>query len=136
MIKVKYSCEGRIAKWRSFRTLGRARVFAQYWVGKNPEIGSTYALSRDGIGKIEVRGATLADLFSEAKVEPEVTPRQIEIYVVNALNRYFDGCAQAEAEIKAARETDPEGAYGPCAIVEDKPAADDIVPPVLPDARD
>lgn len=136
MIKVKYSSDGRTSKWRSFRTLGRARVFAQYWVGKNPDIGPTYAASRDGIGKIEVKGATLADLFSDANVEPEVSPREIEIYVVNTLNRYFNSRAGAEAEIKAAREADPEGAYGPHDIVEDKASADDIVPPVLPDARD
>ena len=68
VIKVKYSSvDGRGGKWRSFKTLGRARVFAQYWVGKNPEIGSTYAVSGDGIGKIEVMGATLADLFGDEK---------------------------------------------------------------------
>ena len=68
MIKIKYSSvDGRGSKWRSFKTLGRARVFAQYWVGKNPDIGSTCAVSGDGIGKIEVQGAKLADLFGDEK---------------------------------------------------------------------
>ena len=139
MIKVKYSSvDGRGGKWRSFKTLGRARVFAQYWVGKNPEIGSTCAVSGDGIGKIEVQGAKLADLFGdEKKAEldlPEVG--EVVIYVVNALNRYFTSRAEAEAKIKAAREADPEGARGLYDIVEDTATADDFVPPVLTDARD
>ena len=99
MIKVKYSSvDGRGGKWRSFKTLGRARVFAQYWVGKNPEIGSTVAASNDGIGKIEVMGATLADLFGDEKVEGEVSSEEVVIYVVKALNRYFNSRTEAEAE--------------------------------------
>ena len=131
VIKVKYSgVDGRGGKWRSFKTLGRAWVFAQYWVGKNPEIGSTYAVSNDGIGKIEVMGATLADLFGD------VPSDEVVIYVVNALNRHFNSRTEAEVEIKAAREADPEGARGPYDIVEDTATADDFVPPVLSDARD
>ena len=77
MIKVKYSSvDGRGGKWRSFKTLGRARAFAQYWVGKNPEIGSTYAVGGDGIGKIEVMGATLADLFRDERVQREMQPER------------------------------------------------------------
>ena len=61
MIKIKYSSvDGRGSKWRSFKTLGRARVFAQYWVGKNPDIGSTCAVSGDGIGLVRSEaGCTL-----------------------------------------------------------------------------
>jgi len=66
VIKVKYSSvDSRMGKWRSFKTLQRARKFAQFWIGENPEIGSTYAVSGDGIGKIEVKGATLAELFGK-----------------------------------------------------------------------
>ena len=138
MIKIKYSSvDGRGSKWRSFKTLGRARVFAQYWVGKNPDIGSTCAVSGDGIGKIEVQGAKLADLFGdEKKAEPDLPEvGEVEIYVVNALNRYFTSRAEAEAKIKEP-EADPEGARGPYDIVEDTATTDDSVPPVLPDARD
>ena len=39
-------------------------------VGKNPDIGSSYAVSFDGIGKIEaVTGVKLADLFGEETEE-------------------------------------------------------------------
>ena len=116
MIKVKYSSvDGRGGNWRSFKTLGRARVFAQYWVGKNPEIGSTCAVSGDGIGKIEVQGAKLADLFGDqTKAEPDLLEcGEVVIYVVNALNQCFTSRAEAEAKIKVAREADPEGARGP-----------------------
>lgn len=71
MIKVKYSSvDSRGGKWRSFKTLKRARVFAQHWIGTHPEIGSTYAVSGDGIGKIEAQGVALADLFGDEKVQP------------------------------------------------------------------
>src|SRR6185436_21124797 len=116
VIKVKYSSvDGRGGKWRSFKTLGRARVFAQYWVGKNPEIGSTCAVSGDGIGKIEVQGAKLADLFGDqTKAEPDLLEcGEVVICVVNALNQCFTSRAEAEAKIKVAREADAAGARGP-----------------------
>ena len=42
VIKLKYTSVdsyGR-GKWKTFKTLKCARKFAQYWVGKNPELGS------------------------------------------------------------------------------------------------
>jgi hypothetical protein len=74
MIKLKYSSvDSRKGKWRSFKTIRGARKFAQYWIGKHPEIGSSYAVSSDGIGKIEAQGVKLADLFGDPKpaAEPE-----------------------------------------------------------------
>ena len=68
MIKLKYSSvDSRGGKWRSFKTLPRARAFAQHWVGKYPEIGANYAVSGDGIGKIEAKGIALKDLFGDPK---------------------------------------------------------------------
>lgn len=67
MIKVKYisvDSYGR-GKWKTFKTLKGARKFAQYWVGKHPELGSTYAVSGDGVGKIVAEGVALKDLFGE-----------------------------------------------------------------------
>ena len=66
VIKLKYSSVDGYRKTRSFKTLKGARAFAQHYVGKNPEMGSTYAVSGDGIGKIVVvEGIALTDLFSE-----------------------------------------------------------------------
>lgn len=63
IIKVKRtSCDGARDK-RTFKSLQRARAYAQYYAGKHPEMGSTYAISGDGIVKIEVDGCTLRDLF-------------------------------------------------------------------------
>lgn len=71
MIKVKYSSVDGCRKSRSFKTLARARKYAQEWVGKNPDMGSHYAVSGDGIGKIECVGVPLAHLFGELPREPD-----------------------------------------------------------------
>src|SRR5271155_2603467 len=41
---------------RAFKRTGWARKFAQKWVGPCPEIGRSYAISDDGVDKIEVWG--------------------------------------------------------------------------------
>jgi len=51
---------------RKFKTLAGAQGFAWKMVGETPEIGHVfqYAVSDDGIGKIEIRsGATLQEIF-------------------------------------------------------------------------
>lgn len=63
-IKVRYSSvDGGGAPARTFKTLKGAQKFAHQWVGAHPEIGSTYAVSGDGIGKVTVSGASLRELF-------------------------------------------------------------------------
>jgi hypothetical protein len=62
-IKVTYSSIDRVRKSRTFKTLAGAQNWARYWVGKTPELGSGYAVSFDGVGKITVTGATLAEMF-------------------------------------------------------------------------
>jgi len=82
MITVKYSSVdgGRLS--RSFKSLKGARAFAQKMVGKHPEMGSSYAVSGDGIGKIEAYGAAgkltvhsqdivLTDLFGDEKARTQ-----------------------------------------------------------------
>ncbi|MCW8309354.1 hypothetical protein AruPA_20230 [Acidiphilium sp. PA] len=65
-IKVRYSTVDRYSETREFDTIEPAREFAQSWLGRHPEMGCGYAISGDGIGKIEVAGTTLATLFPEA----------------------------------------------------------------------
>ena len=65
-IQVRYSTVDRHSETRRFATLEAAREYAQYWVGPSPEIGCGYAISGDGIGKIEVSGIPLATLFPGA----------------------------------------------------------------------
>ena len=62
-ITVRYSaCDGaRIT--RRFKTREGARRFAVKYVGEHPEIGFSYAISGDGVGKVTVSGCTLEDLF-------------------------------------------------------------------------
>lgn len=65
MIKVKYTSVDGYRSTRPFKTLKGARAFAQKYVGKNPDMGSFYAVSSDGIGKITVEGVPLKDLFGD-----------------------------------------------------------------------
>ena len=51
-IVVTYSSVDRCRKRSKFKTLRGAQAFAQNWIGSHPEIGSRYAVSGDGIGKI------------------------------------------------------------------------------------
>ena len=64
-IVVRYSTVDRFRTKRTFSTLNGASEFARHWIGDHPEIGSSYAVSSDGIGKITVEGATLQELFPE-----------------------------------------------------------------------
>jgi len=52
---------------RTYTSIERASEFARHWIGNHPEIGSSYAVSSDGVGKITVKGATLQELFPEHK---------------------------------------------------------------------
>lgn len=51
---------------RTFSTVAAARRFAVERVGEHPELGSHYAVRSDGVGRVTVRGATLAQLFQGA----------------------------------------------------------------------
>ena len=63
---VRYSSIDGYSKTGRFVTLKGARDFARKWVGEHPEIGSTYAVSADGVGKVTVTGCAVADLFPPA----------------------------------------------------------------------
>lgn len=65
-ITVYYTAVDGYRKVERFPDVPKAAEFAQHWIGKHPSIGSGYAISDDGIGKIEVAGATLHDLFPGA----------------------------------------------------------------------
>ena len=69
MIKVSYYSIDGYRKTAQFKTLKGAQRFAQLRVGKFPEIGRSYAISDDDVGKIVVSGAaTLRDLFPRREV--------------------------------------------------------------------
>ena len=62
VIKVTYTSFDGVKEVQCFGTVAGASGYARKWVGDHPTIGSTYAIN-DDIGKIEVSGATLNDLF-------------------------------------------------------------------------
>lgn len=72
-IKVNYSAVDGGRESRKFKSLAGAQKYAQHWIGRHPEIGSHYAVSGDGIGKIEVTGAALAELFPPEPAAGEKT---------------------------------------------------------------
>ena len=50
----------------TYHSIADAQEFAHHWIGEHPEIGRGYAVSGDGIGKIQAWGVTLAALFPVA----------------------------------------------------------------------
>jgi hypothetical protein len=82
-IKVRYSTVDGFKKARTFKTLKGARDFAHHFLGKHPDLGTSYAISSDGIGKITVQGASLADLFPAAADEPVIRKPVIDVAAFN-----------------------------------------------------
>lgn len=62
-IKIKYRTIDGCRKYRTFKTIHSAQKFAHTWVGKHPDFGSWYAVSNDGVGTIEISGATMEEIF-------------------------------------------------------------------------
>jgi hypothetical protein len=93
-ITVTYTSIDRCRTVRTFKTLAGARKFAAEYVGHHPEIGCGYAISSDGIGKVTVKGCTLANLFRTADLDED-----------DRLVAYHLGCEAAElAAAKAEAE--------------------------------
>jgi len=65
MITIHYSTIDRINRTTKFSSLEAAREYAHKWIGKSPCLSPHYAVSDDGIGKIEVEGCKLEELFPE-----------------------------------------------------------------------
>ena len=65
MIRVTYHSIDGHKESITFTYLSPAQRWAQRWIGKAPSLGSTYAVSDDGIGKITVEGATLKEIFPD-----------------------------------------------------------------------
>jgi hypothetical protein len=64
MITVNYSSVDGTSIKKSYKTIANAAKFARKWVGDRPEIGSRYAASGDGVGKITVQGCSIIELFT------------------------------------------------------------------------
>jgi len=80
MIKIRYSAVDGFNKVKSFKTLKGARKYAQEMLGKYPSFGSYYAVSDDGVGKIEVLGVgcKLRDLFGDEGGNPDPVIDELE----------------------------------------------------------
>jgi hypothetical protein len=94
-IEVRYSSIDGCSIRRTYRTLAGAQAFAQKYVGAHPELGSHYAVSGDGVGKITCAGATLLELFP-ALAPPPARSRFSCTCSENTL--YWAGCSCAASE--------------------------------------
>lgn len=88
MINVTYRSVDGARDRRNFKTLKGAQKFAVDMVGQHPEMGSDYAISGDGIGRVRVTGCTLQQLFNVTddafnqdaqEYRKATTERQIEL---------------------------------------------------------
>lgn len=82
-IRVIYDAIDGSSRMKRFKTVEGARAFATKYVGESPEIGSSYAVSADGIGRITVDGCNLADLFAKKPAGAAAYPFQVFYYAVN-----------------------------------------------------
>ncbi len=62
-IGVTYRSVDGVCTARAFKTIQGARKFAHRYVGEHPDVGRHYAVSFDGVGRIECDGCTLDELF-------------------------------------------------------------------------
>jgi len=95
-ITVLYTSIDNCRSRRKFKTLAGARKFAQTCIGENPEIGRGYAVSGDGIGKIQVAGVTLDALFPGTSGPTEAEIEQAEIDAERAHRRMLEGRDEPE----------------------------------------
>lgn len=69
-ITVRVSTLDHHSESRHFVTIPGARAYAARWVGRSPEMGSTYAVSGDGVARVTVLGISLKELFAEPAPPP------------------------------------------------------------------
>jgi len=65
-IKVHYTASDGYRETKSFRSIVGASRYSRKTIGDFPEMGSYYAVSGDGVGKITCEGCKLSDLFPGA----------------------------------------------------------------------
>ncbi len=91
-ITVYYSAVDGYRQTKVFKTVAGASKYATRRLGATPEMGSHYAVSGDGIGKIEATGCPLIDLFPALKPAASEAPMsEQEAYEAMALEMYGDG---------------------------------------------
>lgn len=142
-IVVTYSAVDGARKVKTCKTLTVAQTFAATMVGETPDIGRSYAMSWDGVGKVSVTGCTLSDLFPTET--PEATAPVIPATVAVAPPTFAEKMRAAKLA-KAAKlalasgvPLVPETAPAPLVMVpaiasEVQPVATVTLPVTLPTA--
>jgi len=111
-ITVRYASVDHFSQSRSFSTLAAARRYAFKWLGEFPEVGSTYAVSGDGVGRITVSGVSIQELLHGELAQGGAF--QVHVGHVNedyaGVRFYLDRSFATFAEAGAyAQELDEEG---------------------------
>ena len=114
-ITVRYASIDHFSQTRSFSTLVAARRYAFKWLGEFPEVGSTYAVSGDGVGRITVSGVSIQELLHGELAQGGAF--QVHVGHVNedyaGVRFYLDRSFATFAEAGAyAQELDEEGCDG------------------------
>lgn len=65
-IVVNYCAVDGYSQSKKFKTLLGAQKFAQKWIGEDADVGSFYAVSTDGVGRITCSGCSIKDLFKRS----------------------------------------------------------------------
>ena len=78
-MKITYTSIDGVRKTRSFKSLKGARKFARTMVGPQHAEGGHYAVSNDGVGKIEWAGVSRSELF----------PHDDRAVVLNTANEFY-----------------------------------------------
>jgi len=100
-IKIKFSTIDGCRKTVTYKTLAGARKAAHARVGAHPEIGSTYAVSSDGVVTVTVSGCTLAELFP-APAPVTAIPANVIFYVVAGVSYdTFDAARAKQLQFSA-----------------------------------
>jgi len=109
MITVRYSSIDHYRETRRFKTIEAACRYAIMRVGV-PEFGSGYAVSADGVGKIEVEGCTLVELFTDIAKGGAYEVHVGFFHEERGLHFYLDSSYATLAEANArAQQLDEEG---------------------------
>jgi len=121
VIKVRFATLDGIRKTKSFKTLAGARKATWAWAGKDCEVGSSYAISSDGVVRVTVEGCSLAELFSDgAPKGPEPLGMHFRVKVdgkyIERILKYSQDVDRFLEEHSDITYDKPDGSIGVCAV--------------------
>jgi len=93
MITLKYLAVDGFRTEKTFSSLKEAQEFAVLWAGARCEVGRTYAITYDGVGRLTWTGVTAEELFP--KEDSPVVPKSQYDEEIEA---QLDPCPRCESD--------------------------------------